>query len=177
MASTDNPFAMPTDTTGMNTARHGSAEQNTGTANGTYLDSMTGNTPPSTPRVNPTRTREDTPRGTRRTRARSETRAREEDADYQDRREERQERREGQEPVGLRFRLNAIEQTLRGYQDELVAQRVHLQQLNEAVVKLNTDKEQTGIRLDQVFSLVDQRFTEAQTGAQEIREATHQRCE
>ena len=50
MAASDNPFAMPTDTTGMNTARHGSAEQNAGAqSDGTYLNSMTGNTPPVTP--------------------------------------------------------------------------------------------------------------------------------
>ena len=87
IGGTDNPFAMPTDTTGMGAARHGSAEQDAGSAQpGTYLNSLNGTTPPATPPLSQAQNH----RGTRRTRARSKTRASEEDEDNHDRRNERQ---------------------------------------------------------------------------------------
>ena len=105
--------------------------------------------------------------------------ATEKDEEYEARREERRESRRGAggDPVGVTFRLNYCEQSLRNHNDELAAQRLMLQQLSEAVQKLATDKEQTGDRLNQVFGLVDQRFTEAQAGSQAIRELTHERFE
>ena len=134
-----NPFSMPN---AMNASsdRHGSAEQDG--AEPTYLDSMNGMTPPRT-RV-PSRTA--SPRGFRaRTRARSANQAREEDDDYNDRRAERQEsRREESSPVGIGFRINSCEQSIRMHQDELVAQRLAIQQMTDAITKINADKEITG---------------------------------
>ena len=127
-----NPFSMP-NTMNASSDRHGSAEQDGAepmNSGATYLDSMNGMTPPRTRA--PSRT--SSPRGFRaRTRARSATQAREEDEDYNDRRAERQEsRREEPSPVGIGFRLNSCEQSIRMHQDELAAQRLALQQVTDS---------------------------------------------
>ena len=171
-AGQSNPFSMPDPTNPMNASanRHGSAEQ-VGAAqtdsNDTYLGSMGGATPrASSPR---------SPRGVRpgRARARSEAHVREEDEDYQDRRAERQESR--REPVGMGFRINACEQTLRTHHDELTAQRLAIQQITEALQQNMVDKGATGQRLDEVFSLADTRFAESQSAFNEIVNGTQQR--
>ena len=77
----------------------------------------------------------------------------------------------------MNFRVNALEQSLRSHTDELVAQKLMVQQLTEAVQGLGVGKETTEGRLNQVFGLVDQRFTEAQNGAQEIRDVANKRFE
>ena len=157
-AGQQNPFSMPVTPNPMNVPsdRHGSAEQ-VGAAqtdsNDTYLGSMGGATPRATsPR---------SPRGFRgsRARARSEAHVREEDEDYNDRRAERQESRR-EVPIGIGFRINACEQTLRTHQDELAAQRLAIQQITEALQQNTVDKGATGQRLDEVFNLVDTRFAE-----------------
>ena len=43
-----------------------------------------------------------------------------------------------------------------------------IQQLTEAINRFGNEKQATENRLNEVFALVDQRFTEAQSGAQEI---------
>ena len=55
-------------------------------------------------------------------------------------------------------RRRACEQSLRELAAELAAHRVALQQLNDAIVQNNQDKEVTGQRLDAVFDLVDTRM-------------------
>ena len=92
------------------------------------------------------------------------------DDEYDDRRAERRERRDSrrvsprgepsQTPVAEDFRLRACEQTLREHQNELVAQRIAIQQLTEVVMTANREKEIMGNRLDSVFDLVNRRMTE-----------------
>ena len=171
MATAQNPFA-PSQIPRMDTAdpnpqgstgfRHGSAEQGTGPS---YLDYMGGDTPRGTPRsTSPRRS----PRGPRsRSMGAAQASRDQEEEDYEARREERRESRT-QEPIGISFRLNACEQSLRSHTDELVAQRLAIQELTEGVRQLATDKQATEARLNQVFGLVDQRFAEAQAGAKEI---------
>ena len=92
------------------------------------------------------------------------------DEDYYEARRDahREARRENCTPIGTPFRLNACEQSLRTHSDELAAQRLMLQQLAEAVQRLNVDKEATDNRLNQVFGLVDQKFAEAQANTLEV---------
>ena len=79
--------------------------------------------------------------------------------------------------MGVTFRLNACEQSLRSHNDEMAAQRLMLQQLADAVTKLNSEKETTEGRLNQVFGLVDQKFAEAQSNTQEIFSGSKERFE
>ena len=168
---TNNPGAMgasggPSDhaptPTDLGPNRHGSAEQNARV----YLNTMndTGNTPVPSGRRTP-----QTP-----TRARSRRRYNEDDndddndnEDRRDRRRERQDRHQEDEPVGVGFRLNACETSLRDHHSELTAQRKMVNQLTDEVKRLNAEREIHGQRLDAVFSLVDQRFSETQKAVHE----------
>lgn len=179
MAAQPNPFTIPTpvpppndvnaDSMNADGLRHGSAEQ-TGPSRRrrTYLDSMGGETPTQTPRsTSPRRTPPRSPR------ARSmgpHVGEGDEEEDYYEARRDahREARRDTSIPVGTPFRLNACEQSLRSHSDELAAQRLMLQQLADAVQRLNADKEATDARLNQVFGLVDQRFAEAQANTMEV---------
>ena len=113
--------------------RHGSLEQsaraNVGNM-GDYLNSMSHNgmTPTGTsPRA----------RSARRTppRARSPLAANDDDDDFEDRRNERRKRRRDREsqdePVGVGFRLNACETSLRDRTNELAAQRLMINYLSD----------------------------------------------
>ena len=145
--------------------RHGSAEQDTrGRVN--YLNSMGGTTPRST-----------SPRTPRNPRARSQPIP---DDDYEDRRRDRAERRDDQQnapPIGVGFRLNACETSLRDHQSEIAAQRIMLDQLTTEMQRQIADRDLHRDRLDTVFALVDQRFTEAQNSIEKIRAAAHSKFE
>ena len=177
MAATDNPFRMSGDanTVPGPSAQHGSAEQG---QRRSYFDSMGGDTPVTTPRNT-------SPRRSFRPRARSVGAAAQqaEDAEYEARREERRESRNEpigmnrNEPIGMNFRMNACETSLRSHNDELAAQRLMIQQLTEAVQRLNAEKETNVDKLNDLVTLVDHRFTESQSGLQEIRDVTHKRFE
>ena len=90
-------------------AQHGSADH---IPRGSYLDCMS--TPPVTPR-----TRSPAPDGDNN------------DCDRENRRSERREprRRNGSEPLGMAFRINSCERTLREHHNELGAQRIAITQL------------------------------------------------
>ena len=77
----------------------------------------------------------------------------------------------------MKFRMNACETSLRSHNDELAAQRLMIQQLTEAVQRLNAEKETNIDKLNDLVTLVDHRFAESQAGIQEIREVTHKRFE
>ena len=148
-----------TDSSNANPVYHGSAEQFRDAPRrfsprpqGSYLNSVT---PPRSPsqRVRPSRAR----------RYRSPDPTEDEDDDdgrRADRRERRQSRAASRPPVGEDFRLRACEQILREHTTEIAAHRVALQQLNDAILQNNKDKEVTGQRLDAVFDLVDTRMAE-----------------
>ena len=76
-------------------------------------------------------------------------------------------RNEESQPVGSFFRMNACEQTLREHNAELATQRLLILQLRETIQQMLVDKETTGQRLDQVFSLVDQKVSGV-TGQPEV---------
>ena len=103
--------------------------------------------------------------------------AEQEDEDDARRDERRESRRRTGDPIGINFRLNACQQSLRSHTDELVAQKLMVRQLAEAVQGLVAGKENTESRRNEVFEIVHQRFTEAQNGAQEIRDVANQRFE
>ena len=168
MAATDNPFRMSGDanTVPGPSAQHGSAEHG---QRRSYVDSMGGDTPVTTPRNT-------SPRRSFRPRARSFGAAQQaEDEENEARREERRESRS--EPIGVNFRMNACEQSLRSHNDEVAAQRLMIQQLTEAVQRLNAEKETNIDKLNDLVTLVNHRLAESQTGLQEIRRFTHERCE
>ena len=73
--------------------------------------------------------------------------------------------------------MNACETSLRSHNHELAAQRLMIQQLTEAVQRLNGEKETNIDKLNDLVTLVDHRFAESQAGIQEIREVTHKRFE
>ena len=146
--------------------RYGSAEQNTrGRVN--YLNSMRdkGNTPRAT-----------SPRTPRNPRARSQPGY---DDDYEDRRRDRAERRDDQQqaPIGIGFRINSCETSLRDHHSEITAQRIMLDELTQEMQRQIADRDLHRQRLDTVFALVDQRFTEAQNSIEEIRAAAHSKFE
>ena len=149
---------------GQDDVQHGSSEP-VGQGR-TYFNSMDGDTPRASPRG----------ASTRRVRPRARSTGATAEQDYEDdaRREERQESRRG-DPVGMNFRVNALEQSLRSHTNELLAQKLMVQQLAEAAQGLGVGKENTESRLNEVFGLVHQRFTEAQNGAQEIRDVANKR--
>ena len=131
----------------------------------TYFDYLDGETPGQTPRnTSPRRTPPRSPR------ARSMGAQAEQEEEYEARRDERQESRRGAggDPIGVSFRLNACEQSLRSHSDEMAAQRLMLGQITDAIQQMTAEKEKTDSKLDSVFQLVDQRFSESQSGAQEI---------
>ena len=161
VASDNLPNAMP----GI-PAQHGSSEPGQPSS---YFDTMGGDTPTQTPRNT-------SPRRSYRARARSTGPAAQEDQDYEARRDERRDTRRD-EGIGAGFRITACEQTLRSHNDELAAQRLMLKQLTEAVEKLVVDRDDTTSRLNAVFALVDQRFTEAQDGSQAISKVAHEKFE
>ena len=140
------------DTMSDDSNRYGSAEQGytrgrDGTNDDGYLNSMnnTGTTPrPTSPR---------TPRSPR---ARSQPMP---DDDYEDRRRERAERRE-EHPIGVGFRLNACEQSLRDHHSELAAQRLMIEQLTTEMNRQMSEREEHRKRLDEVFNVVDKRYSE-----------------
>ena len=157
MAAQPNPFTIPTPVPPPNDVppntmedgdlRHGSAEQQGPRRRRTYLDSMGGETPGNTPRsTSPRRTPPRSPR------ARSmgpHLGEGDDDEDYYEARRDahREALRDTGTPIGTPFRLNACEQSLRSHSDELAAQRLMLQQLADAVQRLNSDKEATDTRL------------------------------
>ena len=119
-------------------SQHGSAEQQAPGHQGTqgnYFDYMGGDTPRTSPRSNSPRRIPRSPRA----RSMGPSAEQEEEA-YESRRDERRESRHGVggDPVGVTFRLNACEQSLRSHNDEMAAQRLMLQQLADAVTKLNS---------------------------------------
>ena len=74
-----------------------------------------------------------------------------------ERRERQQEHREGRranptEPVGLNFRLQACETTLRDHTNELAAQKIMMQQLVEAVKSDGINKTKLEERLNVSFT-------------------------
>ena len=139
--------------------RYGSVEPNTHGRNGTmddgYLNSMsnTGTTP-----------RHPSPRTPRSPRARSQPVP---DDDYEDRRRDRAERREEQ-PIGMGFQLNACEQSLRDHHSELAAQRLMLEQLTTEMSRQTSEREEHRQRLDQVFDIVEKRYTDLDKTQKEI---------
>ena len=172
--NTNDPNAVPGPS-----ARHGSAEQgrdrfgrptdNNENAD-SYLNSMT--PPAASPR-----TRSTAPRTSRNRSPRREGEE-EDDDDFDARRDQRREaqrRRAASNPappVGEDFRLRACEQSLREHQVELAAQRVTLQQMKAVFEENAKDKIITGNRLDAVFDLVDNRFTEYSEFSRNINERT-----
>ena len=64
---------------------------------------------------------------------------------------------------------------MRSHNDELAAQRIMIQQLTEAVQRLNAEKETNIDKLNDLVTLVDRRFAESQSGLQEIRDTSHKR--
>ena len=129
--------------------RHGSLEQSArGNVSdmGDYLNSM--NNTGTTPR----------PRSARRTPpARSPLPDDDDEEDRgRERRDRRRERDQNDEPVGVGFRLNACETSIRDHQHEYL-----MQYLTDEIKRLISEKIEHGGRLDQIFGLVDQRFAEA----------------
>ena len=111
------------------------------------------------------------------------------DGDNDDREHRRSERREsrrrtGSEPIGMAFKLNSCERSLRGHHNELGAQSIGITQLTEAVQRLTADKDAQDQRLNGVFQHIDVKFTEAMThmndsmtNVQKHHEVTNQRME
>ena len=127
-------------------AQHGSAEQ-------VNLDSMgrpaawssitppAGQTSPRSPRTPRSNDDDEDPRRTERA----------------ERREQREAAREAKnadptQPIGMNFRINACEQSLRDHTNELAAQRLLLQQLVEASKDDHKDKQKLEERLDVSFT-------------------------
>ena len=138
--STPNPFAipgsmnmMPTPTLGT-MRRHGSPEQVNRDEGGTYLTAI--NTPRKTPRSTP---RERSPVNL----MDADVEERnyndddgEEEEDYQARQSERKtppRRRMPTAPIGIPFRLNATEKSIRELTNEMAAQRIMISQITEEV--------------------------------------------
>ena len=140
---------------GATSARHGSAEQS-----GERVDSFgrpiawssitpplaSGNTSPRTTPRSPAGEDGDDSRRTERA----------------ERRERRDQEREGRnaaptEPVGLDFRLRAVEHTLRDHTNELAAQKLMLQQVVEALKGDNIEKKKMEERLDVSFTQSNQK--------------------
>ena len=139
-------------------ARHGSAEQIPRDVFGRSADYLTAMTPPvgESPRPSRARSPEDDDRDERR-----------QDRDRDRVREARRQRREEQagppqqpqpasapmpEPVGLGFRLNACETSLRDHNNELAAQKIMLQQLVEASKMEDSERTKLNSRLHVSFT-------------------------
>ena len=155
-------------TMGANPIRHGSLEQTgSGSFLGSYLDSMsaTGTTPRPSPRRTPPRS------------PRPRSPMPQDDDDYNDRRSEGRDRRHDDEPIGMGFRINACETSLRDHQAETAAQRIAIQQLTDEVRKQMGERESHGQRLDKVFELVDLRFRESQQSTQTLSDASRDKIE
>ena len=144
----------PTSPTAGTDARHGSAEQ-------VNLDLMgrpvawssitppAGPTSPRSPRTPRSNDEEDDPRRTERA----------------ERREAREAAREARtadptQPIGMNFRINACEQSLRDHTNELAAQRLLLQQLVEASKEDHKDKKKLEERLDVSFTQNNQKHAD-----------------
>ena len=165
MGASGGPYDAGTSPLNMGPIRHGSAEQNARVGihtMGGYLSTMndTGGTPlPSGRR---------TPRTPARARSQRNDFENDEFEDRRDRRREREDRRrDDDEPLGSGFRRNACETSLRDHETELAAQRVMVSQLADEMKRLIGERELHGQRLDAVFALVDQRFSESQKAVHE----------
>ena len=66
------------------------------------------------------------------------------------------------------FRMTACEQSLRDHQNEIAAQRLMIEELTAEMKKQIDHRTTHGQRLDAVFALVDQRFTENQSAISEL---------
>ena len=86
-------------------------------------------------------------------------------------------RNEESQPVGSFFRMNACEQTLREHNAELATQRLLISQLRETFQQMLVDKETKGQRLDQVFSLVDQKYQESQVNLKSTQDVVHDKLQ
>ena len=154
--SQPNPFAMNTGSAIPMNARgiqHGSLEQNTGTdSRGTYQHLLTDPTPPPS--------RSHSARGQRRD---ERNRDRERSPEYDDRRSNR-----ADVPIGVGFRVQAVETSLAQHHGELQAQRIEIDQLKQMVQTLMSYKEvsskglhDAGVKLENCFGHVDSKHTEA----------------
>ena len=64
-------------------------------------------------------------------------------------------------PVGIGFRMQVVETSIRDHYNELAAQRMRINQLKELVTTLMDDKETNAAKLDACFGHVDVKLTEA----------------
>ena len=86
-------------------------------------------------------------------------------SERQERRDRRQQEREERnanpaEPIGLNFRLTAVETNIRDHTNELAAQRLLLQQVVEAIKQDGSDKQKTEERLNVSFTQHNQKHAD-----------------
>ena len=158
--ATPNPFAIPTSvnvptmpTVGL-LRRHGSAEQVNRDEGGTYLTAI--NTPRKTPRSTP---RDRSPVNLMDADEQDDG---EEEEEYEERQSQRKtppRRRMPTAPIGIPFRLNATEKSIRELTNEMAAQRIMINQLTEEVQRQAVEAQRQAVGKVAQYQRLMKRFS------------------